>query len=87
MLGFVVKKINISANTISINKTLAEFTKIETISALNKEDFIYDGHFYISKHKDTNQKDLTLFHLMIDLSENIYKPKKNTKKIESFALS
>ena len=59
MIGFVVNPIDIEKNT-------------KCFSDLKFHQFINDFKYsYVSNHKTTNSKDITLYHLMLDYSSKI----------------
>jgi hypothetical protein len=72
LLGFVVAKLDINTTMAHIN-TLAK-TKINCnmIQEIRKECFIpYYEYHYSSRHKDNENNVFTLYHLMLDYSNNI----------------
>ncbi len=73
MLGFIVEKLDISANIQNINKLLVdEFKGANTSSTMVQGNFIADfPDHYHSIHKDTDDNPLKIYHLMFDLHENI----------------
>jgi hypothetical protein len=73
MLGFVVEKMNIQSNTEHIKSLLqGNFTNCNTTKCIEKETFIPDFEFhYSSKHNDCDGVSFTLYHLMLDFSNNI----------------
>lgn len=73
MLGFIVEKLDISANIQNINKLLVEeFRESNTSSTMVQDNFIegFPDHFH-SIHKDTDDKPIKIYHLMFDLHGNI----------------
>lgn len=73
LIGFVVEKMDIESNINNINFLLKEhFKNASTTRFIEREYFIpnFDYHFS-SSHKDLESNNLTLHHLMFDLSNNI----------------
>ena len=73
MIGFIVEAMCIRSNTDNI-KTLLQnnFTNCNTIKTIQKETFIPDFEYhYSSEHRDIDNEDFTLYHLMLDFSDNI----------------
>lgn len=73
MLGFVVENMNISDNITDINHLLANtFKGSNTMVLVSPIDLIEDfDQLYYSEHKDIDNADFKLFHLMLDFSNNI----------------
>ena len=73
MLGFVVENMNISDNITDINHLLANtFKGSNTMVLVSTIDLIEDfDQLYYSEHKDIDNADFKLFHLMLDFSNNI----------------
>lgn len=73
MIGFVVERIDIDGNITNINMLLKNhFYNSNTDISLTKTDFIENFSFqYYSMHRDNNDKNLKLYHLMFDFSSNI----------------
>lgn len=73
LIGFVVDKIDIHQNTLIINSLLTQsFTTITTKKEITKDNFIDDFEFhYHSIHLDKDNDELKIYHLMLDLHENI----------------
>jgi len=75
MIGFVVETMCIHSNIDNI-KTLLQnnFTNCNTTKTIQKETFISDFEYhYSSEHRDIDNKDFTLYHLMLDVSNIIIK--------------
>ncbi len=67
MIGFIVEKQNVLDNVQILNKLLLSNTSINTISALEPEDFIVNLDFHFkSTHKTDTEKEFELFHLMYE---------------------
>ena len=75
MIGFVVETMCIHSNTDNIKFLLQnKFTNCDTTKTIQKETFIPGFEFhYSSEHKDIDNKDFTLYHLMFNFSDNIKK--------------
>ena len=73
MVGFVVKNIDIDANTAKINSLLMAFLPyLQTQQLLSKTTFIEDFEYqYQSTHLDVDGDALKIYHLMFDFSDNI----------------
>ena len=73
MLGFVVEKIDINDNINNINFLLQKHYSIcNTVKYLEVASFIpHFEYHYRSDHKDSDNKIITLYHLMFDFSHNI----------------
>jgi hypothetical protein len=74
MIGFVVKAIDINFNVENNINTLLQqhFTSCNTTKYIQKETFIPNFEFhYSSEHNDINNVNFTLYHLMLDFSNNI----------------
>jgi hypothetical protein len=74
MIGFVVEKMDIHTNVFNINTLLKNLrlSNCNTIQKIQKEAFIPDFEFhYSSTHKDIDNKNFTLYHLMFDFSNNM----------------
>ena len=73
MIGFVVESIDIHSNINNINALLKNnFTKCNTTKNIRKESFIQNFEFhYSSEHNDIDNVSFTLYHLMLDFSNNI----------------
>jgi hypothetical protein len=74
MIGFVVERLDISANIQNIN-TLLKNTQVKncnTIREIQPVNFILNFEFhYSSVHNDCDNASFTLYHLMLDFSDNI----------------
>jgi hypothetical protein len=72
LIGFIVTKLDIDANTGHINTLAATKINCNMIREIKKEYFIphFDYH-YSSEHKDCKGQAFTLYHLMLDYSSNI----------------
>jgi hypothetical protein len=72
LIGFVVAKLDINANTAHINTISATKINCNMIREIRREYFIphYEYH-YSSQHKDYENNVFTLYHLMLDYSSNI----------------
>jgi len=72
MIGFVVEKIDINKNVLSINELLKqEFSNIDTEETITEKTIISDFEYsYFSKHKVNNASKI-IYHLMFDFSDNI----------------
>ena len=73
MIGFVIEKMNIDNNINNINQLLEnQSPQITTIKKLQFIRLIEKfKHSYCSNHENINKKNITLYHLMFDLSENL----------------
>ncbi|MDR0367959.1 MAG: hypothetical protein LBH82_02310, partial [Bacteroidales bacterium] len=74
MLGFVVAKMDIPANAININTLLKnpKLNNCNTIQEIQPETFIPDCEFhYSSKHRDIDNENFTLYHLMLNFFDNM----------------
>ncbi|MCL2329181.1 MAG: hypothetical protein FWC39_11815 [Bacteroidetes bacterium] len=73
MIGFIVEAMCIHSNTGNIKTLLKNnFTNCNTTKNLQKETFIPDFEFhYSSEHRDIDNENFTLYHLMLDFSNNI----------------
>jgi len=76
MIGFVVERMDISANIKNINKLLKDnFSDENPVPCLKHLNFIKDFEYqYYSIHKIGNKK-IKLYHLMFDFSESIIEEK------------
>ncbi len=73
MLGFVISKMDILANTNKINQiAINEIIPIGAIQPITSHT-IHDGFDYsfLSKHTSTKGRDIELYHLMLDFSSKI----------------
>lgn len=70
MVGFVVEKMDIDQNVDKINNLLfKDFAQVVTIKKITRENFIDNFNFhYSSMHKDIEQDELKIYHLMLDCS-------------------
>jgi len=84
MIGFIVENMEIQKNKDNINFLLNKLSdyNCKTTKYLSEEIFIPDFEFhYSSEHKDIENKNIMLYHLMLDFSKLIYqKSIKNTAK-------
>lgn len=73
MIGFVVVRMDINANVTNINYLLEKiFFDANTETILTPLHVIKDfQHQYYSIHKGTDNKKITLYHLMLDFSANM----------------
>lgn len=72
MIGFVVEKMDICNNTSKINTLLnSKFKNANTIDELTKKSLNKFPYCYQSKHKDSQEKTIDIYHLMLDFSDNI----------------
>lgn len=73
MIGFVIEKMDVSANITNINNLLENnFPDAKTTAFLTSFNFIEDFKYqYYSAHEDIENKNITLYHLMFDFSVNI----------------
>lgn len=72
MIGFVVEKIDINKNVLSINELLKqEFSHIDTEETVTGKTIVSNFEYsYFSKHKVNNASKI-IYHLMFDFSDNI----------------
>jgi hypothetical protein len=79
MIGFIVKKIHIDNKIAKINSLIKQhYPKSNTISLLKKTNSIKQiKSQYISRHVTTSNKKFLLYHLMLDVSKNVFR--KSTK--------
>jgi len=72
MIGFVVEKIDINKNVLSINQLLKQdFPCIDTEEAITGKKIVSGFEYsYFSKHKVNNVSKI-IYHLMFDFSDNI----------------
>ena len=81
MIGFVVDTMCIHSNIDNI-KTLLQnnFTNCNTIKTIQRETFIPDFEYhYSSEHNDIDNVGFTLYHLMLDFSNNMIEESENGK--------
>jgi hypothetical protein len=83
LIGFVVSKLDIDANTAHINMLSTTKINCNMVREIRKEYFIpHFEYHYSSKHKDRENTPFTLYHLMLDYSSNVEsrakKPANNT---------
>ena len=75
MIGFVVEEMDIQSNTQDIINVLLHNPKLRncnTVQEIQPATFIPDFKYhYFSVHNDIDNKAFTLYHLMLDFSENI----------------
>lgn len=73
MIGLVVERMNIANNIRNINGLLSNnFKDANTQKKITPVGFIKNfKHSYYSIHKNTNEKEIKLYHLMFDFSRNI----------------
>lgn len=73
MIGFIVEKLDICFNIKNINTLLKNrFENCNTTKYIQAESFIPDFKFhYSSEHNDIDNNTFTLYHLMLDFSDNI----------------
>jgi hypothetical protein len=74
MIGFIVEEMNIHANIININTLLknSKLNNCNTTQEIQREAFISDFEFhYSSVHRGIDNENFTLYHLMLDFSNNI----------------
>lgn len=74
LIGFIVEALDIQQNIENINKLLqARFIDVDTRIKLTSTSFIqHFDHSYFSIHKrEKDKKDIKLYHLMFDFSNNI----------------
>jgi hypothetical protein len=78
LIGFVVTKLDIDANTAHINTLSTTGINSNMTREIKKECFIpYFEYHYSSEHKDRENTVFTLYHLMLDYSGNIESYAKN----------
>ena len=73
MIGFIVEKLDISANVQNINQLLvAEFKQSNTSITMVQDNFIegFPDHFH-SIHRDVDDNPFKIYHLMFDFHKNI----------------
>ncbi|MBI3257866.1 MAG: hypothetical protein HYZ54_00040 [Ignavibacteriae bacterium] len=71
MIGFVVHSLDIHNNVHSINQLLNSFSQANTIQNLQIRNIVQDFDCcYLSTHSIAD-KEITLYHLMLDFSSNI----------------
>jgi len=72
MIGFVVEKMDIHQNVEKIDVLLETNNTINTTKRITKSNFIKDFEYhYHSEHVDKNNKELRIYHLMFDFSNNM----------------
>jgi hypothetical protein len=72
LIGFVVAKLDINTNIAHINTLSATRINCNMIREIRKEYFIpHFEYHYASEHKDRENAFFTLYHLMLDYSNNI----------------
>jgi hypothetical protein len=73
MIGFIVDQMDIQQNTENINSLLkSEFNQINTTKSLMNEKYFDDFEYhYSSTHKDIDNNGLRIYHLMLDVSDNV----------------
>ncbi len=72
MIGFVVEKMDVHANTEKINNLIKQFGKPITTKYITKDNFIQNFEYqYHSTHFDSDRDALKIYHLMFEVSENI----------------
>ena len=73
MIGFIVDKMDIHKNIEDINNVNDKFySESNTEQKLEQSNFIADFDFhYSSKHITNSDKNFTLYHLMLDFSDNL----------------
>ena len=74
MIGFVVEKIDIHINAVNINALLRnpKLNNCNTTQEIQQATFIPNFEFhYSSTHKDIDNGNFTLYHLMLDFSNNM----------------
>lgn len=74
MIGFIVDKVHIHENIGKINTLLDSFKQANSVIKLSRANFI-DGfeYHYQSKHLNTDQKEIVLCHLMLDVLSKMAK--------------
>ncbi|RHW75782.1 hypothetical protein [Colwellia sp. RSH04] len=76
MLGFVVDDMDIRLNTNHINQLLLDTSSIITLKKITQGNFINNFEYhYHSQHRDVDNEELKIYHLMLDFNLNIQKPK------------
>jgi hypothetical protein len=81
LIGFVVAKIDINANTEHINTLAATEINCNMIRKIQRESFVPDYKYhYSSRHNDCEGNEFTLYHLMLDYSGNIKEAVKDDGK-------
>jgi len=84
MIGFIVENMEIQKNKDNINFLLNKLSDYDckTTKYLSEENFIPDFEFhYSSEHNDIENKNIMLYHIMLDFSKLIYqKPLKNAAR-------
>lgn len=73
MIGFIVDQMDIHQNVKNINLLLkSSFKEIKTTKLMTNERYYDDfEHHYASIHKDIDNNELKIYHLMLDVSGNI----------------
>jgi len=74
MIGFVVEQLNIEENVKNINSLLnnPKLNNCNTTQEIQQAAFIPDFEFhYCSEHRNIENEDFILYHLMLDFSNNI----------------
>jgi len=73
MLGFIIKKLNISDLVGILNEILrTEHNNIPTSQYLTKSENIpATDNAYLSIHQDINKRDILLYHILVDLSSKV----------------
>ncbi|MCF7919122.1 MAG: hypothetical protein K9N06_04335 [Candidatus Cloacimonetes bacterium] len=73
MIGFIVESMDINQNIKILNKLIEEkFPGTRTIQGMQSEDFIEDFEYvYSSRHNTDSNKQILIYHLMLDFSGNI----------------
>jgi hypothetical protein len=86
MLGFIVKSIDISQNVEKINELITKIPEIHNEELKNKQllkqKLFVDGYndTYMSQHQTINKKkDITIYHLFLDVADML-QPKQSNKK-------
>jgi hypothetical protein len=75
LIGFVVAKLDIDVNITQINTLSTTKINCNMVQKIKKEYFIpHFEYHYSSRHKDCEGNVFTLYHLMLDYSNNIKKP-------------
>ena len=67
MIGFIVKKVNVTDTVAAINIVLSKEKRINTFEMLKT----LDNNLYSSSHEKFDKSTLTIRHLMFDFSDNI----------------
>jgi hypothetical protein len=72
MIGFVVDKLDIDKNVISLNTLLSsQFPEAKTVKGISKHSIVNGFDFsYYSTHT-ANSNELLLYHLMLNFSDNV----------------